>query len=143
MNLIPLTCSVLLAAMAPCAPAAEQQLRALEKQIAEAVVGGDVAFVERFWDDDFIYTGVRGEVKRKAEVVAEFKAGTLKFDLMRFDDIRVAVHGDTAVVTGRAVTKGRNSNGEITGEFRYTRVYVKRADGWKVVAFQGTPVVVR
>ena len=112
----------------------------LENQIAQAVVQGDTAFMDRVWDDDFFYTGVRGEVKTKKDVLAEIRSGDLKFELMQFDDFRVRVYGETAIVTGHATTKERGPSGEITGRFRYTRVYVKRQGQWRLVAFQGTPI---
>jgi ketosteroid isomerase-like protein len=118
----------------------ERELADLEQQIGVAIVKRDLSFVDRVWDDDFFYTGVRGEVKRKADILAELKSGELKFESMKFDDIRIRVYADTAVVTGRATTKGRSKMGEITGAFRYTRVYVKREGRWRLVAFQGTPL---
>lgn len=119
---------------------ATREVRQLEDEIAEAVVRRDLAFVERVWADEFVYTGIRGERKSKADILAELKAGELQFELMRFDDVRVQVYGDAAVATGRATTKGRSKQGEISGEFRYTRVYIKRPSGWQLVAFQGTPL---
>lgn len=119
---------------------AERELRQLEDQIADAVVRRDAAFVDRVWAEEFVYTGVRGEVKSKTDILAELKSGDLQFDLLKFDDVRVQVYGDAAVATGRATTKGRSKQGEISGEFRYTRVYVKRRGAWQLVAFQGTPL---
>jgi hypothetical protein len=120
---------------------AEQEILQLEHGIAEAVVKKDTAFVDRVWGDDFFYTGIRGELKGKADILAELKTGDLVFDVMEFDDIKVRVYGETVVVTGRATTKGRSPQGEITGVFRYTRVYVNRQGQWRLVAFQGTPIV--
>jgi ketosteroid isomerase-like protein len=119
---------------------AERELRQLEDKIADAVVRRDIAFVERVWADEFVYTGVRGEVKTKTDILAELKAGDLQFEVLKFDDVRVRVYGDAAVATGRATTKGRSKQGQISGEFRYTRVYVKRRGAWQLVAFQGTPI---
>jgi ketosteroid isomerase-like protein len=118
----------------------EHKLIMLENQIAQAVVQGDTAFMERVWDDDFFYTGVRGALKTKKDVLAEIRSGDLKFELMQFDDFRVRVYGETALVTGRATTKGRGHSGEITGRFRYTRLYVKRQGQWRLVAFQVIPI---
>ncbi len=118
----------------------EHELIIWENQIAQAVVQGDAVFMDCVWDDDFFYTGVRGEVKTKKEVLAELRSGDLKFELLQFDDFRVRVYGETAMVTGRATTKGRSPAGEITGRFRYTRLYVKRQGQWRLVAFQGTPI---
>jgi uncharacterized protein (TIGR02246 family) len=129
--------------LAVAAPAedAVKQIQELEQQIARAVVERDAAFVERVWDDDFAYTGVRGEVKTKTDILAEIKAGELTFEVLKFDDIKVRLFGETAVVTGRATTKGRSPQGEISGVVRYTRVYFRRDGAWRLVAFQGTPAV--
>jgi uncharacterized protein (TIGR02246 family) len=118
----------------------EQELLSLESQIASAVVERDAAFVQRVFGDDFVYTGVRGEIKTKKDIVAELESGQLKFSQLRFDDQRVRLYNETAVVTGRATTKGRGPQGEISGQFRYTRVYVKRDGQWQLVTFQGTPI---
>ena len=122
-------------------PEAERALQEVERRIADAVLGRDLDAVDRIWDDDFIYTGVRGEVKGKADILAELRAGDLRFDVLRFDDLRVRVYGGAAMVTGRATTRGGSVQGEITGEFRYTRVYARRQGRWRLVAFQGTPIV--
>jgi ketosteroid isomerase-like protein len=119
----------------------ERELVELEHQIGQAIVKGDRDFVERVFDAEFFYTGVRGELKTKADILADLKSGELKFELLKFEDIRVRVYGDTAAVTGKATTKGRGPSGEISGQFRYTRVYVKRPGGWRLVLFQGTPIV--
>ena len=118
----------------------EREVLDLEKGISEAIVKADAKFVERVWGDDFIYTGVRGEIKTKPDILAQLKQGSLKFEVMKFEDIRVKQYGDTAVVTGRATTKGRSKEGEISGQFRYTRVYVKRDGAWQLVCFQGTSI---
>jgi ketosteroid isomerase-like protein len=57
---------------------------------------------------------------------------------MRFEDIRIRNFGDTAIATGLAIVKGQSKQGAIACEFRYTRVYVRRPQGWRLVAFQGT-----
>lgn len=118
----------------------EREIKQIELKIAEAVLHRDVAFIDRVFANDFAYTGVHGEVKGKADIVGELKAGDLTFEVMKFDDIRVRVFGDAAVATGRAITKGRSKQGEITGQVRYTRVYIKRNNVWQLVAFQGTNI---
>jgi ketosteroid isomerase-like protein len=135
-----LVAAALPAASRPAGDEAEAELLKLEGEIAVAIVQSDVAFVQRVWGDDFFYTGVRGETKTKKEIVAELKASQLKFERMQFDDQRVRVYGETAVVTGRATTEGRGPQGEISGRFRYTRVYVKRNGQWQLVTFHGTPI---
>ncbi len=118
----------------------ENEIRRLESEIGRAIVQRDTAFVERVWAEEFVYTGVRGEVKSKDDLIRELEAGELRFETMKFDDVQVRLFHETAVVTGRATTVGRSAQGEIRGQFRYTRVYVKRLSDWQLVAFQGTPL---
>ena len=47
---------------------------------------------------------------------------------------------DSAVVTGRLSARGRTEGGEFSFRQRYTRVYVKREEGWQAVAAQVTVV---
>jgi ketosteroid isomerase-like protein len=115
-------------------------LLALEQRLADAVRTADLGFLHGIWDDDFFYTGVRGETKNKAQVLAEIQSGTLQFDVMRFDDIRIRRYQNSAVVTGLATAEGSSPAGSIKGAFRYTRVYVRRPQGWRIVTFQGTPL---
>jgi uncharacterized protein (TIGR02246 family) len=134
--------AALLALAAGRAPAQsiEREIANLEHQIAQAIVKNDAAFVASVFADDFYYTGVRGEIKKKSDIVNELKSGDLKFELLQFDDIKVRHQGDTAIVTGLAITKGTSPQGPISGQFRYTRVYVKRQSAWQLILFQGTPV---
>jgi ketosteroid isomerase-like protein len=119
----------------------EQEICEIEKRIAAAIVGRDAAFVEHIFDPNFVYTGIRGEVKTRADILAEMRSGSLGFDSMAFEDVHVRQYGETAIVTGLAVVHGRSPQGPIAGEFRYTRVYVRQADAWQLAAFQGTPLV--
>lgn len=138
-----LVATILLMPEAAMADDSQQQVLKVEHAIGEAVVRRDADFMDRLWGDDFTYTGIRGEVKSKRDVLAEFKSGELRFSLMKFDDVKVRVYGETAVATGRATTKGQSNQGEISGEFRYTRVYVKRNGAWVLVAFQATPLAAK
>lgn len=118
----------------------EREIIDLENKIGQAIVNKDAAFVDRVWGDDFFYTGIRGEIKNKQDILRELKSGDLTFDLLQFDDIKVRHFGDTAIATGLATTKGRTPQGEVTGRVRYTRVYVKRQSAWQLIVFQGTSV---
>jgi ketosteroid isomerase-like protein len=52
------------------------------------------------------------------------------------EDVRVRVHGDTAVLTGRVTAKGRLGSGrDISGQYRYLRVFVRRDGQWRLAAY--------
>src|SRR6516225_3518213 len=129
---------------------AEREIRELEAQISRAVVAGDRALFDRVLASDFTHTSHSGQVKTRAEWMAEDKvdsrqgkpqAGKTTYEAFDVDDLAVRIYGDTAVVTGRSTPKGRTAKGEpIRGQYRFRRVWVKRGGSWQVVAFQGTRI---
>jgi ketosteroid isomerase-like protein len=129
---------------------AEREIRQLEAQISRAVVAGDRAFYERVFAEDFTHTSHSGKFKTRAEWMAENKfedrqgkpdAGKTVYEAFEVDDLAVRIYGDTAVVTGRSAPKGRTAKREpMRGQYRFLRVWVKRAGTWQVVAFQGTRI---
>ncbi|MCA1607485.1 MAG: nuclear transport factor 2 family protein [Acidobacteria bacterium] len=46
--------------------------------------------------------------------------------------------GNGCVVIGRSTVKGQDKGQDISGQYRYTRVYVKRQRRWQLVANQST-----
>jgi ketosteroid isomerase-like protein len=52
----------------------------------------------------------------------------------------VRVYGDTAVVTSQASLSGTNGASDISGQYRYTRVYARRRGQWKIVSFEASRV---
>jgi ketosteroid isomerase-like protein len=55
------------------------------------------------------------------------------------DEINVRVYGETAIATGRATLKSRYANQDLSGQYRFTRVYFKQ-ETWKIVAYQATRI---
>jgi ketosteroid isomerase-like protein len=53
----------------------------------------------------------------------------------------VRFYGTTAVVTSIAQVNGVTSEGDISGSYRYTRVYVRDPAGkWKIVSFEASRI---
>ena len=54
--------------------------------------------------------------------------------------MKVRVYGNTAVVTSRAQLEGTNGASDISGKYRYTRVYNYRYGQWKIVSFEASRI---
>jgi uncharacterized protein (TIGR02246 family) len=121
---------------------AEREIRTLEARLNEAIVRADLAFFDRVFAEDFTHTNHTGAFRTKAQWLGNHKPGAKSpYDSFDTEDLAVRVYGETALVTGRTVPKGRDSKGQaITGKFRFTRVWVRRDGRWQVVAFQGTRI---
>ena len=74
----------------------------------------------------------------RSEYLPRYQSGELKVNKSTSEGREVRVYGDTAIVTGivhvDATIKGENRNLHL----RYLNVWVKRGDGWVLVARQAT-----
>jgi ketosteroid isomerase-like protein len=74
----------------------------------------------------------------KADVINFTRSGSMKFLHYTTSDIRIRVYGDTAVVSGRLQRTRRINDEELTDDWRFTKVYVRRAQQWRVVSFHAS-----
>ena len=119
----------------------EQVIRQLENEYREATLKNEWSVFERLLADDWLNTNANGTVTTKAQLMTLVKSGTFKISSLEYDDVMVRAYKDTAVVTGRSTsTRMGQDNKLITGQVRFTRVYVKRDKGWQVVSAQSTPI---
>ncbi len=119
---------------------AEQELTAMEHELAEAAIHGDIVKLERYTADDFLGFDPSGQELNKAQVLARFKSPDYELESLRHEDVRVRVFGDCAVATARTVVKGRYQGKEAGGQFRYLRVWIRRQGRWQAVAAQSTTI---
>ena len=68
------------------------------------------------------------------------KSGALKLESSKIDDMKVQVHGDMAIVTYKTTDKGKYKGIDISGDYRWIDVFVKKDGKWLLVAGQGTPI---
>ncbi len=112
----------------------QQAVTKLENERVQALLRNDTAFIERVYADDYVVTGANGVVRTRAQVVADLKSGVQKSESITNDDVKVRVHGDTAVVTGRTTQKGEYKGQPSISPVLFTRVYARRGGQWQLVA---------
>jgi ketosteroid isomerase-like protein len=120
---------------------AEQEVRGMEQQWRQAWLAVDFAALDRILADDFMAVPYVGIVSTKAEVMADLRRGVFQHSRMDHSEMSVRVYGATAVVIGRTINEGHRGDRDLGGQFRYTRVYVKRNGQWQVVSAQYTRIV--
>jgi ketosteroid isomerase-like protein len=116
----------------------EDEIKNLEEARNQAVVHGDAAALDRMTSDDYTFITLRGELRTKSEIVQGFRSGSFHYESRQISDLKVRVYGDTAVVTGRSIQKGMENGKDYSGDYRFTRVYVKQNGHWLSVALQTT-----
>jgi ketosteroid isomerase-like protein len=120
--------------------AVARQIEQLEEARNQAILKGDAASIEKMTSDDYTFITLKGELRTKAEIVKGFASGSFKYQSRTISDLKVRVYGDTAVVTGRSIQKGAENGKDNSGDYWFTRVYVKQNDAWTTVALQTTMI---
>ena len=119
----------------------EQELQARYRAWTEAIAKGTVvALFEKNAADEFTFIDApTGALSNKKETIERINA--LDVQSWEFDEVKVRVYGETAVVTSRWTLKGKGNGEDISGQYRGTEVWVKRAGNWQEVASQATRIV--
>jgi ketosteroid isomerase-like protein len=109
----------------------------LEDQWRSAVLKGNTTALESLLADDYIAITASGTLQNKQQTLDNLRQGRTKFTSLDISDRKVRVYGTTALVTSLASIEGTANDGVLNGNYRYTRVYVRNAQGtWKVVSFE-------
>lgn len=120
----------------------EQAVKQIEGKYADAVKRQDTLALGNILADDFIAISSRGEVRNKAQEIADIKASPdFAVEAFELDHLNVRVFKGTAVVIGRSKLKVSYKGQSSTSQFRYTRVYLKRRSGWQAIAQQLTRIL--
>jgi ketosteroid isomerase-like protein len=124
--------------------AAEREVRQAIKKYRAALLQRDAAALEQIWAADYTFTNGAGETHSKAQRLANLKSGATSLDsISQEEDMKVRVHGNVAVATGRITIKGQYSGKQASGQYQSINVWVKGAAGWQLVANQLTPVAAK
>lgn len=115
-----------------------KEIEALEEQWRLATVTNNIGEMNRLLADDYVGITSNGTVENKQQAVAQRSAGTVRITRLEITDMHVRVFGDTAVVTSQAQLEGTNGTSDISGQYRYTRVYTRRLGQWKIVSFEAS-----
>jgi len=115
-----------------------KEIEALEQRWQQATVTNNIGEMSRLLADDYVGITSNGTVENKQQALAQHSAGTVKITKLEITDTRVRVYGDTAVVTSQAQLEGTNGATDISGQYRYTRVYTRRLGQWKIVTFEAS-----
>jgi ketosteroid isomerase-like protein len=118
----------------------EQAITKLENDWAEALLKGDQAAIDRIVAPEWTLVGPDGKVQSKAQADSDLKAGTVKFESFKLNDLKVSVFKNTAVAQGLETEKSSYKGKDTSGQYRFTDVFIKRDGRWQAVATQITRV---
>jgi len=124
--------------------AAAAEVLALEKKIEDAVVRGDIAFVDSVLASDFSFVHGDAWTTGGKPLAADDKAAFLKrvaskeYLVHDLDGVKVEVHGDLVITYGRYVSlfmpQGRDAAPGKLNSIWFERVYAKRNGQWQFLS---------
>jgi ketosteroid isomerase-like protein len=113
-------------------------LAQLDRAMQRAVVDRDpVAFAD-FLTDDYVLVVSNSRMVDKAGVVAEIDSPDGRMDVNDSTDLRIRVHGDTAMVIADLHQVGRNGDTPFDYWVRYTDTWIRTPAGWKCLSGHAT-----
>jgi ketosteroid isomerase-like protein len=125
---------------APQQSGVESTLTQIEHDLTAALLKRNVAAIDPVIASDFVFTAPDGKVQGKAQFINDVKSGDLALESSEISDMKVRAYGDAAVVTYATTDKGKYKGQDISGLYRWTDVFVRRAGKWQIVAGHGTPI---
>jgi len=118
----------------------KQALEQIERDWAKAALAGDAAALDKMLAADYVFTDADASMITKKQMVDDLKSGANKYETFTVEDLKVYLHGDAAVVTGKNALKGTEGGKKLDEHLRFTDTFVKQGGRWVAVATQTTRI---
>jgi ketosteroid isomerase-like protein len=117
-------------------------IESLEKQWQKAQLADDVTAMDKLLSDDYLGITSSGELLTKTQQLDRMRNRRVVLSELDVIDTKIKLIGPVAIVTCLANIKGFNDDSPVVGEYRYTRIYQRSANGvaWRITSFEATPV---
>ena len=118
-----------------------QDIEDLEQQWKTATVKADVAAMDHLLAEDFVGISWTGEVNTKDMQLDRLRTRTVVVRKMELSDLKIKIVGPVAIVTSRAEVEATSEDRDVSGAYRYTRVYQRTPSGsWQITNFEATRI---
>ncbi len=112
----------------------------LNQAIDNAVVKKDIAFLEKHYGDDFVFTHGTGHIDSKSSWIQNIgNMGQARFISRDHDSTVVELHGEVAILAGKLSVKRESESKQTSGyALRYIRVFARRNGDWQLISHRTT-----
>ena len=111
-----------------------EKVLSLEKKWTESYKQRDISILSSLLAEDFVITVEDGSTFGKAGYISHSADSTVHVDVAELSELRVRVHGNTAVVTGAYHEVGSSKGKRYDYRDRLTDVWMKVDGKWQVIA---------
>ena len=113
---------------------AGSKILVLETKWNDAYKRGDIAAMNSLLANEFIITVEDGSTFSKSGYIAHYGDTTVHVETSEMSDLKVRMHGKTAVVTGAYHEKGTSKGKPYEYRDRFTDVWMNMNGPWQVIA---------
>jgi ketosteroid isomerase-like protein len=109
-------------------------IRALELKLLDCYKHHEVQVFASVLDEDFVITFEDGSTYSKTGYLAYSTSASTRVEIVEIPEMKIRLHGDTAVVTGIYHEKGIDSQKTYDYHDRFTDVWMKKSGKWRLIA---------
>ena len=111
-----------------------EKVRELEFKLMAAYKQRQVEVFGSLLDDDFVITFEDGSTYSKTGYLSYSATSSTRVDLVEMPEMKIHLHGETAVVTGVYHERGDNKGQPYDYHDRFTDVWMKKGGKWLIIA---------
>lgn len=113
----------------------------LEEEMRLASLKGTAAWWVEHLADGYTETDFLGKVRNRDEVIAMQRSSDLIYDVWNLSDRTLHTYnGDTVIITGKLSADGTYGRQSLSGDFQFTRVWIRRGLEWQLASSQSTKI---
>src|SRR5690606_39175472 len=119
---------------------AESEIRQLENDARQAILKKDTVALRKLFSPDFLVNSPANKVETFQNLMARIRQGTIDRESFEKNIEKISIVQNIAIVMGNEVVKpaGDASHAGKMVKRRYTNIWIKDKDGWKLLARQST-----
>ena len=121
-------------ALAQTSSRQEQFILDLSKKKFDWLINKQYDSLSTLLDDKVQYIHSSGWTQNKKEVIDDIKSGKLNYQNVTIKESQARLYTASAIVTGLGTFEGVRDDTPFSLELRYTEVYVKSGNRWKLVS---------
>jgi hypothetical protein len=118
----------------------EKQILKLEDDWVRALETKDRKVLDKIVARDFTFIEPDGTVKNRAEYLADRSSEVADIESFENVDLKVEVHGTSAVASGVAKITERRKGNRYRFSLRWKELWLKRNGKWQALVSQATPI---
>ena len=111
----------------------EQELKLANDEWARALGERDEAALDRIMSPDFVFA-YPFEGDDKEQFIADVLAREVQVESLKGHDVTMRVSGATGLVFGSETANWHYRGRDLSGPYRFLRVFTKQQGGWQIVA---------